>query len=64
MQKASGVAGAKVDAAHVALRYRAHYSPESFGLAVPRRPWNRWQIAGVILAIAALVAVAWRWFNR
>lgn len=43
---------------------RAHYSPQAFGLDMPRRPWNRWLIAGVILATAALVVVARRWFHN
>ncbi len=47
----------------LAVPDRVHYSPEAFGLAVPRRPWSRWLISGVILAIAALVVVAWRWFS-
>jgi hypothetical protein len=53
-----------LDAVAPAVADRAHYSPEAFGLDVPRRPWNRWFLAGVILAIAALVVVAWRWFNN
>lgn len=53
-----------LEAVAPAVADRAHYSPEAFGLAVPRRPWNRWQISGVILALAALIVVAWRWFSN
>ena len=63
-QTAAGAAEAVGDAAHAALTDRAHYSSHAFGLDVPRRPWSRWQIAGAILAVAALVVVAWRWFSN
>jgi len=53
-----------LEAVAPAVPDRAHYSPQAFGLAVPRRPWSRWLITGVILAIAALVVVTWRWFSN
>ena len=53
-----------LEAVAPAVPDRAHYSPQAFGLAVPRRPWNRWFLAGAILAIAALVVIAWRWFSK
>jgi hypothetical protein len=53
-----------LDSVGPAIPDRAHYSPQAFGLDMPRRPWNRWFLAGAIFVIGALMAGAGRWFSN